>query len=355
MAHEITIREDGFAEAAFARDAAWHGLGQIVAGAMSSKEALEQAGLDWEVAPRPLWYGEPKTIQTPEGPVDTYDYHEVEGNVANVRADTGLVMGIVSDKYQIVQNAEAFDFLDSLLENHELEYESAFSLRGGRNVVITALLPGVDEIVDGDAMLRYILLGMAHDGTAAINFGLTSTRVVCANTYRFALDSDGKTIKELSIRHAGKISDRLERAREIIGVANAGFDSYTDVCRKLADCQLSRDDFGAYLDVMCPVPAKLDPDWTATREKRILETRDAIKRLYDEAEGCQLDGVRGTAWAAFNAITEHVDHLPRRGATPERRAEARFNVTLYGAGRDQKDRAFKAACRLAAIEPSICV
>ena len=64
-------------------------------------------------------------------------------------------------------------------------------------------------------------------------------------------------------------------------------------------------------------------------------------------ESQRLPGIERTAWAAFNAVTEHIDHLPRRGATPERKAEARFNVCLYGPGRDMKERAFQAAYRFA--------
>ena len=62
-----------------------------------------------------------------------------------------------------------------------------------------------------------------------------------------------------------------------------------------------------------------------------------------------LPGMEHSAWAAFCAVTEHIDHLPRRGATQRQKAEARFNVCLYGPGRDMKQRAFEAACRFAGL------
>jgi len=99
---------------------------------------------------------------------------------------------------------------------------------------------------------------------------------------------------------------------------------------------------------MCPELDPHDPDWTERREEAISATRLAIRDAWSN-ERQMLPGIERSAWAAFSAVTEHIDHLPRRGATRERKAEARFNVTLYGAGRDMKKRAFETACRFAGL------
>lgn len=349
MSHEITTREDGTAEAAFAIKSAWHGLGTVVDHAMSSAEAIELAQLDWEVVQRSVAYSEPKIIQTSEGEVEGQGWNEVPDLRANIREDTGLFLGTVSDRYKIVQNREAFQFMDRLVESGQLQYETEFSLNGGKRVVITARLPEVDVIADGDQLERFILMSMAHDGTAAIKFGVTSVRTVCANTLALALASDGKTIRDLSVSHTGKIEDRLQKAKAILGLANSGFDQFAAIGRELATRILSRDEWEAYLNVLCPVPAKIDPDWTERRERNIVETRDQIAACFRNDRN-SLDGIQGTAWAAFNAVTEHVDHLPRRGASQQRKAEARFNVTQYGPGNQAKQRAFEAACRIADVE-----
>lgn len=348
MAHEITMT-NGRAEAAFAFKPAWHGLGAVLDHAMLSGEALEAANLNWLVVQRQMAYSQAEQVETPEGPVSVNRYHDLPGQLCNVREDTGLFLGAVTDRYQVVQNREAFQFLDALVDDGQLTYESAFSLGGGKRVCLLARMPGMDFVSDNDGSLRYILMGLHHDGSGAIRFGATSVRVVCANTYGLALRKDGQTVRELSIRHTGDIKEKLAEAKIILGLANKSFDEHAETCQKLRDCVLTREQWAEFIDVMAPVPLKSDPDWTARREREILETRQSIQSIFRTAETSLVDGAENTAWAAFNAVTQHIDHLPRRGADAGRKAEARFNVTQYGPGRDQKERAFQTACRLAAI------
>jgi phage/plasmid-like protein (TIGR03299 family) len=232
MAHEITIRADGTAEAAFAMTPAWHGLGVVLDHPMPSAEALTAAQLDWQVIQREVACIIPETVQTAWGPVEQNRYQVIPGALANCRSDNGLVLGTVSDQYQVVQNLEAFQFLDELIENHEMQYESAFSLQGGRKVVLLGRLPKVDTVVSGDDSLRYILMSLHHDGSGAIRFGPCATRVVCANTYAMALQEG--YVKELAIAHKGDVKSKLAQARSILGAANEKFDQYAQASRALA-------------------------------------------------------------------------------------------------------------------------
>ncbi len=339
MSHEITIRADGFAEAAFAMEPAWHGLGTVLDHAMTSAEALKAAGLDWRVVQEDIYRREP---------LDTdYQYIEIVGHHLNVREDTGFVLGLVGDEYKVVQNVEAFEFLDSLVDEHQILYESAFSLGGGRRVVLLARMPGVETVGKEDHVLPYVLLSLTHDGTSAVRFGPVATRVVCANTYAAAL-AEGTT-RELSVSHRGDIKSKLARARDILAAASRQFAEYAEMGRRLAERRLTREEWREYLDVMCPQLDPRDPDWTPRRAEAVSETRLAIGHCWLN-ERQNLEGIEHSAWAAYNAVVEHVDHLPRRGATRQRKSEARFNVTLYGAGRDIKRRALEAACRFAGIE-----
>jgi len=332
MGHEITVREDGRAEAAFALRPAWHGLGVVLDHPMTSAEALEAAGLNWRVE------------QVPVAAKYASHYEDIRGVYANVRSDTHAVLGIVSGRYKVVQNDEAFAFLDRLIEDHQMEYESAFSLRGGKQVVLLARLPKSDQIVSGDEVLRYVLLSLAHDGEGSIRFGPTSVRVVCANT--FALASKSKEVKSLSIRHSGDIDAKLQQARDILRQVNDQFDKYAEVGRELAKVRLSAGDWFRLLDVLCPLLDEADPDYTERRQNQLIKTRRGITQAFHN--WTQASAPR-SAWAAFNAVTEFIDHLPRRGATYRQKAEARFNVCLFGPGRDMKQRAFEAVCRIAGV------
>lgn len=338
MSHGITIREDGFAEAAYSLEPAWHGLGTVFDHAMSSREALEGAGLDWGVEQESVYQ------LTSDGVSRVYA--ELPKFKLNFRADTDAVLGMVTDQYKVVQNVEAFEFLDELVENHEMLYESAFSLYGGRRVCVLARMPGVREVVEGDPLLPYVLLSLSHDGTGAIKFGPTAVRVVCANTYTFSL-SEGN-VKDLSIRHTGNIKGKLRQARNILGIASEQFNQYAEVGKTLAQRQLSNEEWREYLDIMCPELDPRDPDYTGQRENALAKTRLSIKSCFRNDRQATAPG---TAWAAYNAVAEHMDHLPRRGATQRSRSEARFNVTMFGAGRDIKRRAFETACRFADVQP----
>jgi len=139
----------------------------------------------------------------------------------------------------------------------------------------------------------------------------------------------------------------MQQARAILGLASEKFSQYAEIGKQLAVRWLNKAEFGEYLDIMCPQLDPRDPDYTDRRANAIAETRMAITGTYhNERQSTAPD----SAWAAFQACVEHIDHLPRRGATKERKAEARFNVLLYGAGRDMKERAFQTACKFADIK-----
>jgi len=340
MSHEITIREDGFVEAAFSLQPAWHGLGTVFDEVMTSRQAIEGAGLDWTVQQEPVFRSKSSLGNPPV-------YEEVPGLFFNVRSDNGKILGTVTNHYKVIQNVEAFEFLDALVENHEMRYESAFSLYGGRWVVLLARMPGVDKIIENDPVLRYIMMSIFHDGTGAIKFGPTAVRVVCANTYALALSAG--PIRELSIRHKGDIKAKLSQARNILGIASREFEQYAEHSQVLAERRLAATEWREYLDIICPLLDPRDPDYTERRAANLSETRRLITRAYTNERQATAPN---TAWAAYNAVAEHIDHLPRRGASSRKKAEARFNVCLYGTGMNMKERAFRTACRFAGIDLS---
>ena len=97
------------------REKPWHGLGTMVENAPDSREALIVAGLDWNVVQKPVF---------------TQDGVKVKGYYANVRDYDGSVLEIVTSRYKVVQNREAFAFTDGLV-GEGLRYETAGSLMGG--------------------------------------------------------------------------------------------------------------------------------------------------------------------------------------------------------------------------------
>lgn len=124
----------------YTREKPWHGLGIMVNEAPKSEEALRVAGLDWHVNQVPIYTGQG---------------HIVEGYKANIRDTDNKVLGVVTDRYKIIQNKEAFAFTDELL-GAGVHYETAGSLQGGRKVWFLARLPR-EFIISGERISPYLM------------------------------------------------------------------------------------------------------------------------------------------------------------------------------------------------------
>lgn len=328
MSHNLTIREDGTVEAAFAQTVPWHGLGAILDHGMTSHEALKEARLDWEVEQADLW------ATLPDGPDGLPVRVAIPSHVANVRADNHAVLGIVSKTYQVIQNWEAFDFLDSLARDELLRYESAFSLRGGKQVCLLARAPLCDWVTPADELRRYILFTTSHDGSGAVRLLPTSVRVVCNNTYRLALHQAAPG-EVLSIRHEGDCKRKLEHARDMLHRAYDEFGAFTLRAQRLVTRQLDSQQWGRILDALVPLE---DADERSRPRREGIRT--AITRRFGAAVPVE---TRGTAWAAFNAVTAYVDHDISRS-----KAESRFRSTMEGHGDRMKRRALDAIMEVVA-------
>ena len=178
------------------RETPWHGLGRIIMDAPASREALELAGLDWQVESRNIYSGTGAMIP---------------GYRANVRSTDDAVLGVVSDRYRIVQNEEAFQFTDDLL-GEGVTYETAGSLQGGRKVWMLARLPR-KYLIAGDQVVPYLVIFNSHDGSSGVKVAMTPIRVVCQNTLNLALNTAKRS---WTARHTENVLLRVQDARETL-------------------------------------------------------------------------------------------------------------------------------------------
>lgn len=193
MAHEV---ETMF----YTRERPWHGLGERVEDALCSLDALKMSGLNWTVIQKSLF---------------TDDNIEVTGYKANVRSKDNKVLGVVTDRYKVVQNYEAFAFTDNLL-GEGVRYETAGSLFEGKKIWLLAKLPKIYRIA-GDEVESYLVFTNSHDGSNAIRVAITPVRVVCNNTLNLALH-DAKRI--WSTIHVGDINMKLDEAKNTLLLAD---------------------------------------------------------------------------------------------------------------------------------------
>lgn len=183
----------------YTREKPWHGLGTRVAEAPTSEDALRMAGLDWQVV---------------QEPVCTDDGDVIPGYRANIRDRDRRVLGVVTDRYKIIQNQEAFAFTDALL-GKGVRYETAGSLQGGKRVWLLARLPQ-EYIISGEQISPYLVFSNMHDGSGAVKVALTPVRVVCCNTLNLALDTAKRS---WSMIHTGNIRDKLREAEDTLFLA----------------------------------------------------------------------------------------------------------------------------------------
>lgn len=278
----------------------WHGLGKSVAEAQRAADAIVSAGLDW-------------TVST-EGIVTSSGLPIVDGRRcrAIIRDDRREVLGITGSRYRPVQNREAFDFLDSLAAAGTMRFHTAGALGRGERIWILGQLKGDITIPKTDEVVKkFLLFTNNHDGVAAGRALWTPIRVVCQNTLNQALNQ-GKRDNEpgVIVRHTGDIASKIAEAQRILGLTIRLYDDFESQVRRAAKLRISDDQRKAYFRSLYAPKSKPvnqeDGDTLSTQTRKVL---DRLETLFHEGKGNDAKGVRGSWWAAYNAVTDNADHF----------------------------------------------
>lgn len=333
MSHEIDMTT-GKAAIAYAGGSVWHKLGTRFDELMTSEQALEAAGLNFEVKKFPAFF------YSPESGTDS-DYRCVADRYVTVRTDTMTGLGTVGRSYEPIQNASSFDFMDSLIDQGKVRYEVAGAIRGGSTVWMLAKLPAEVRVSHDDVSNCYLLLTNSHDGSKACSVAFTAIRVVCANTLRLAKQVGLK--HEIKIRHSGTISGKLAAAQEALGLANESFYEYGQQARAMSFREYrNQQEVDQFINGVLGVRAM--DDMTSQQKT----TRNNLMDLIETGMGTDLPGVKGTYWGLLNAVTEYVDHKrPSRVGKGKDSDEVRLEAVTWGGGAVMKERAYELA--LAAV------
>jgi len=287
----------------------WHGLGKKVDNYLTSEEAIKAAGLDWTVDPVNLFHNfQGNRIM-------------VEGKVGLRRNTDGRILSVLSPEYKPVQNAKAFEFFDSVVGTKSAIYDTAGSLRNGQKIWILAKVTGAIS-VKGDQVDKYIVLMNSHDGTVALKMFFTPVRVVCMNTLN-AAEAGAARIETFYAKHTGNIATRMERAREILGMTNKFYEEFAEQANRLANAQLPPAQLPKLLAAAFGTTGAIRPedvvnfsDFGTTR--RINEMEKIYELFGGSGKGLDIPNIRGTKWAAYNAIVEYIDYAKQfRGKQPE--------------------------------------
>lgn len=264
------------------RKPTWRGLGVTVAEARSSKEALAMSGLDWNVYQQTM---------TADNGVPILGYK------ANIRDIDDQLLGVVTDKYQVVQNEEAFAFTDELL-GHGVRYETAGMLQDGRKTWILARLPQRYQMM-GDWIDPYLVFYNSHDGSGSIKVALTPIRVTCQNTLNLALR---KSNRIWSTKHTGEIHSRMDDARETLFRAEEYMDELNNEMYRLADISFSDNEVDQFIQELIPLPKNA----SAQQEKNTERLWNDLKVRYHKAP--DLKHLVGNGYKLINAVSDFATH-----------------------------------------------
>lgn len=285
MAHEVE-------QMMYVGETPWHKLGKRFIEAPTLDEAIVAAGLNWRVTTEPLFAGNGE-----EAPA-----------LLTRRSSDQSILGVVGPSYEPLQNLDAFQFFKPFIESGEAAIETAGSLRMGKRVFVLAKIKRDPlKIVAGDDVEKYVLLSNSHDGTLAVRVGFTPIRVVCANTMAMAHDSSAS--KLIRIKHTKNVVDNLEKIREVMNLADSEFESTAEQFRVLASRQINQSDLEKYVKLVFSTNKRLaeaEGDLSTIENKRLMKD---IQPLFEKGRGNDMPGVRGTYWAAYNAISEHLQYV----------------------------------------------
>lgn len=264
------------------RLAPWDGVGMNVHGAFSSKEVMQRAGLDWSVSSRKLYLS---------------DGSPVPGVKANVRSTENKVLGIVGSDYKIVQNVEAFSFMDQVL-GEGVTYETAGALKGGRRVWVLAHIPDEYKFVE-DKADPYILFSTTHNGSGAIKVCLTPIRVVCMNTLNLAIKT---ATRSWSIVHKGLMDQKIANAKNTLIASKEYMGALCDEMVNLNEIKLTDTQVYDYVKKLIPMP--LDPSEVTRRN--VSSKRTELMDRYELAP--DLAHVDRSAYRFVNAVSDFATH-----------------------------------------------
>jgi phage/plasmid-like protein (TIGR03299 family) len=315
---------------AFVDELPWHHLGKRVSPDVSSHVMLQEAGLDWNVQKVPA----PGAAIVPHryGPTQYKRYFLTRDAVDKEKV--APVLGIVSSRYEVLQNEEAFAFFEPFLEAGHAHYETAGALGNGEKVWVQVRIGDPLIVPPRDEVNRFILLSNSHDGRGALSLRFTPVRVVCNNTLNMAVEGGEYVV---NVRHSRNMRDRLEREQVVylLRLVEATFARAAREFTLLAKTRATETLREVYLTGMLP-PTKADkaeggtPRWWQAVDKALDNPAVTPKPTRD------------TVWGLYNAVTYVEDYRKTREAAPE----ARLDRIWFGRGADLKVRALAQAVAL---------
>ena len=289
------------------RTTTWHAIGKDVSECKDMEQVLRKSGLDYEV------YKEPVGVQ------DDRDRFEIVPNrFVTMRDSDRHMYDVVSDKFEIIQNRQAFDFVNYMGE--DLQFEKAGETASGM-VYVIGKLPEVDIL--GDKFVPHVLFRNGFTGKIKITAAICPLRLVCQNQFNFAFRN---TQNAITVRHVQNAESKLEEAREVLKMSADYMQELNAMAQQYVGVKLSEEQFEKVMEDMFPTDKT--GEMNAYKRNRLEVARAAFKRAYFADDN---GNFRGTGWGVINAYTDFITHKEPTGNT-ETKEEGKFMTVTFNPG-----------------------
>lgn len=324
----------------------------------TSAEVMEKADMNWNVdkcelvAEMPFSLNRDNSVKIGEFAHEGHIYRRCPNAYGTFRTDNNMPLGVVKQKYEVVQNRDAFAFFDNAIKKGEAVWDKAGSFGNGEKIIVTAKLPGNIDASDGSLIDKYLVFANSHDGSCSVNIMFTPIRVVCTNLLNSALNNADSYIR---IRHTSSAGRRLDFAEGIISAAIEQAKSAEEIYKALGKCQMTEKAVIEFLsqtvlnegeinavrefDPINGFKKLLNRDYYCMECTGIsMRKANTFAKMYDYyLNGIGQNEILGTAWGAYNAVTGYYSNVVEM--EPQKRmdsltwgtANKAMNVALYRA------------------------
>jgi phage/plasmid-like protein (TIGR03299 family) len=304
---------------------AWHRLGVVVDGTLPAREAFRLAEADFSVAARPVFDA---------------DMQPIAGYQAITRLDTGKTLSVMTETYTPIQNEALIRIAEALHEDTSMD--AVCVLAEGKRVTFTARIRGAEgDVVPGDPVRQYLIGCTSHDGSIPFQLLFSPIRVVCQNTLSAALglaNMPHQKENSIRIRHTKNADALIRRLPDLVDIKRCQFLGGLAELKQMASTPCSESKFRKYIsdvfaDQLSGTVNAVRGDHRTARPKMLEDLPgwpSLLRKFNGEAIGSDLRATHGTAWAAYQAVTEYLSHESGRNKDPDLAARQRFESLYWG-------------------------
>ena len=313
----------------------------------SSAEVMEKSGLAWSVDKCELYANMPVTSENldVDRRQDTFWENTVNGprmlakcpNAYGIyRTDYNIPLGFVKERYEPVQNVDAFKFFDDAIGKNEAIWQTAGFFGNGQRIFVSAKLPDT-ILVNGDPVDNYLVFTNSHDGSSGVKILFTPIRVICQNTLNAAIRNAENFV---SFRHTKSVHNNIDIAHEILGITRKQIEIVNEAYNAMSKIKLAD---SKAIEIMANVV------FTEAELMRLRQNghtpKQVAERYYHAINDAELSTqkvnilskmvdyyhigpgqkeVLGTGWGVYGAITGYYSNIDNT------EKEKRMDTLLYG-------------------------